>query len=345
MSGDIRVKHLPEDFLVRESTAIRCVSPNDARYRLYLLRKCGYTTFEAVEWIAESVGIPQSEVGYCGLKDEDGVTEQVISVPIGLGDPADRLTAAGGDRWMRFLRYGESAAPLRIGELEGNSFKIVLRNLDPRQGEKGLLAAKKVILYFLNYFDTQRFGVPGGPKVAHLIGAALSDGQWAKARELLASSGSGEAAAAREWTGADADFFAELDGRVTSFFLAAHASQQWNRTLAEQVEKCLPDARRVDVEGIGFTYAREVGDCVSVLAAQPAIPITRYTVRDGVVKERRSVRAAVVQTVIEIDDRRSDEHFPGRMRAELSFFLPSGSYATAAVRQLTTLMSDRDDRT
>ncbi|MFK0174315.1 tRNA pseudouridine(13) synthase TruD [Streptomyces sp. NPDC090306] len=341
MSDGIKVKYVPEDFIVRESAAVRLAPPDSAEHRLYLLRKRGYTTFQAVRWISESLGIPESQVGYCGLKDEDGLTEQVISVPSDADDrmPGAQRTAVDGNRWMRCLPYGESAELLQLGQLEGNSFKIVLRNLERRCVEQGPLAAKKLHFYFLNYFDTQRFGVPGGPKVAHLVGGALLAERWAQARELLASSGSGEATAARDWTGADADFFTHLDGRVTSFFLAAHASHQWNRTLAEQVKKYRSDVREIEVEGVEFTYANGVGDCVGILAALHEIPITRYSMQDGVVRERQSVRASVVQTVVEIADRRPDEHFTGRMQAELSFFLPSGSYATAAVRQLTTLMS------
>lgn len=341
MSDGIRVKYVPEDFIVRESVAVRPAPPDRAEHRLYLLRKRGYTTFEAVRWISESIGIPESQVGYCGLKDEDGLTEQLISVPGDADDcvPGILRVVGDGDRWMRCLPYGESAEPLRIGQLEGNSFKIVLRNVERRHLEQGPLAGKKLHFYFLNYFDTQRFGVPGGPKVAHLVGTALLDEEWARARELLASSGSGEAAAARDWTGADADFFTHLDGRVTSFFLAAHASHQWNRVLSEQVRKHRSDVREIDVEGVEFTYANEFADCVDILAAGHEIPITRYSVHSGVVRERQSVRSSVVQTVVEIGDRKPDEHFPGQMRVELGFFLPSGSYATAAVRQMTTLMS------
>ncbi len=68
------------------------------------------------------------------------------------------------------------------------------------------------------------------------------------------------------------------------------------------------------------------------------IPLTRYTVVDGHPHATTSGRSTVVQTIMTVSDIAADECFPGRQRVTLGFFLPSGCYATAAMRQLIGYM-------
>ncbi|MFH9296746.1 tRNA pseudouridine(13) synthase TruD [Streptomyces sp. NPDC017520] len=329
------VKHVPEDFLVRESVVVRTVREESATHRLVLLRKCGYTTMEAVRGIADALGIPEGSVGYCGLKDEDGVTEQLLSLPIAVpGSAVERLAVDEGECWYCNQHYGFSDAPLRVGQMEGNSFKIVLRGLDHGHAE-GFFGRKKINFMFLNYYDTQRFGVPGGPHRSHHVGAAMIDGRWDDARRILIELGAPESQLAADWTGTSRDFFYRLDERARSFYPAAHASYAWNQELAGLAAVAAGDrALRTTVEGIEFTYVGDPADTARVMAAEYELPIKRQTFGTDAPVSRASVRSTVVQTVIEVSDRANDEYFPGRKRVELTFFLPSGSYATAAIRQL-----------
>ncbi|RSN09173.1 tRNA pseudouridine(13) synthase TruD [Nonomuraea sp. WAC 01424] len=329
------VKHVPEDFLVRECVAVRLVQQEVATHQFWLLRKCGYTTMEAVRGIADELGVPEGSVGYCGLKDEDGVTEQLISIPITIPvDAVKRLEVREGSRWYYVQPYGFGDAALRVGQMEGNSFKIILRNLEGRHLD-GFFARKKINFMFLNYFDTQRFGVPGGPHHSHLVGAAMTNGDWDDARQKLIELNSPESRLAANWSGASRDFFFQLDGRVRSFFPAAYASFMWNNELAGLVDAtAMEGIHRMTVDGIDFTYLDDTSATAGVLSARYELPIKRYSFEDHAVARSASVRATVAQTVIEVAGRADDEYFQGRKRVELSFFLPSGSYATAAVRQL-----------
>jgi tRNA pseudouridine13 synthase len=329
------VKYVPEDFLVRESAAVRLVEEQAATQRYWLLRKRGFTTMETVRRIADALGVTEAEVGYCGLKDEDGVTEQLISAPTAVSDSAaGDLAVREGDRWYSVQHYGFGDTALRVGQLEGNSFKIVLRNLDERHLD-GLFARKKINFMFLNYFDTQRFGVPGGPHRSHLVGAAMLDGRWDEARETLIGMKTPESPLAAEWTGSSRDFFLGLDERIRSFFPAAYSSFMWNNELAALVRETAPESiHPLTVDGIDFVYLTSAAAAAGVLATEYELPVKRYSVGGDSPARPSSVRTTVAQTVIEVDGKSDDEHFPGRKRVELSFFLPSGSYATATIRQL-----------
>ena len=50
----------------------------------FLLEKKGYSTFDAIASLSSYLSIDQAEVGYAGLKDEDGITKQKISIPSNL---------------------------------------------------------------------------------------------------------------------------------------------------------------------------------------------------------------------------------------------------------------------
>lgn len=135
----------------------------------YRLRKCGLSTFEAIKFLANYFYIKSETISYCGLKDEDGVTDQFIAIPYRDGNHEHEETRSfciGENRWLSLLRYGWFEQPLEIGELSGNSFSIRVRNV-PDFIASGLKMGDRVRrVSFINYYDKQRFGVPGGKKYA-----------------------------------------------------------------------------------------------------------------------------------------------------------------------------------
>lgn len=337
------VKHRPADFIVREAMVVRLREPAAASWRYLLMRKCGYTTMEAVRLVAAALGLPGREVTYGGLKDEDAVTEQLIGVPTAADVPSlggegwavpDDTGADDAERWITLHHYGYGPEPLNVGDLEGNAFRLIVRNLDSAAADR-FAAQRKLTALFLNYYDIQRFGVPGGPKRTHLVGSAMLAGRWDEALRELAGLRSPESHSAELWTGPPADFFTALDSRTSAFYLAAHASHRWNADLAAAVERACGSATvPVSVEGVRFSYAPTAQDAAKVLGESVMLPYTKYEfTADGPVA-RASHRTTVVQTTVLAGEPEPDEDFPGRLRVELRFFLPSGSYATAAIRQI-----------
>ncbi|SDT80594.1 tRNA pseudouridine(13) synthase TruD [Actinoplanes derwentensis] len=327
------LKYAPADFVVQESLVVDLID-GDADQHYLLLRKRGYTTMEAIRLVAEHFGLASTDVTYGGLKDEDGITQQVIAVPAGAVTGEGWRLDTDPDRSLEVLPYGAGREELQIGGLEGNAFRIVLRNLDEARAT-ALADARKITLFYLNYYDTQRFGVPAGPKRTHLVGSAILAGDWDQALSELIGLNAPESASAAAWTGRPADFFAGLDWRTTSFYLAADASYQWNETLREVTGKAaLDELFDLTVDGLEYRYVRSTEAAVAVLGTAAALPYSRHTIRDGELVTRISHRSTVVQTTIAVGASEPDDRLPGRYRVHLRFFLPSGSYATAAIRQL-----------
>ena len=130
------------------------------------------TTEQVARALAAAVGVAPRDVGYAGRKDRAGLARQWFSVP-GL-DPA---AAAGlGDPGWRVLEAVRHGHKLRTGQLRGNHFDLVVRELDPA----AVAAAPGRLVGLVregmaNRFGAQRFGDGGGVVRARalLAGAAV----------------------------------------------------------------------------------------------------------------------------------------------------------------------------
>lgn len=145
------IKHKPEDFVVEELAEFTPTEKGGVS--VYELKKKKLDTFEAVRRLAAQAKIPLDRIHYQGLKDRQGVTTQFISVERGRLDPKARIPGI----WLRYL--GRTDAPLRSDSLRGNAFKIVIRDLAPKDVERCHERAARVAAHgLINYFDDQRFG-------------------------------------------------------------------------------------------------------------------------------------------------------------------------------------------
>ncbi|MFJ9378732.1 tRNA pseudouridine(13) synthase TruD [Streptomyces sp. NPDC101455] len=332
------LKAVPEDFVVREVMALPERSAEEPSHTYLNLRKKGFTTFEALALVAQHLGVPADSVSAAGLKDEDGVTEQMISVAADV--PSERLDAFNGNwspgsgRWLTLGRAGRGARPVGIGELLGNAFLLTLRGLDAEQCTRLRAVPRgEACVLFANYYDTQRFGVAGGPKVTHLIGQALINEDPGMALALLRTSGSHEGDLALRHTGGAEEFFAGLDQRVPAFYRTAYSSYLWNHRLARLLEQYAPDVEQVERDGLGYTFPRTPRALLGLLAEQGEMEYDKWRWSDGALLRTVSRRPTVLQTLVGVRKVESDDLFHGMWRCEVTFMLPSGCYATNMVSQ------------
>lgn len=150
----MKLKQVPEDFLVREMDELRL--DDRGEYAIYTLQKRGIGTIEAVGIIAREFKVDRRDIGFGGLKDKWAVTEQAISIRNGprqeLKQPAFTLT---------FL--GMSATPVGRNQFEENEFRITLRDLSEGDRTHLARALHEIRHHGLpNYFDSQRFGSARG---------------------------------------------------------------------------------------------------------------------------------------------------------------------------------------
>jgi tRNA pseudouridine13 synthase len=123
------------------------------------------STFEAVERIRSRYGLRPGAISFCGLKDKQGRTEQLIAV--------DGAEVDCQEPDLRLKPLGRTGRPLSAENTTSNRFSVTVRAVtDEDLQELPRAAAEVNRLGVVNYFDSQRFG-------------SLKHGQGYIAKDLL----------------------------------------------------------------------------------------------------------------------------------------------------------------
>ncbi len=160
-----------KDFQVEEILKQDLISEKPTNILLYLLTKINYTTERAVQQIARSLRrIPRKNIGYAGAKDKNAITKQYISITRVSKEKIDNLDLKD----IKLEPVGFASKQLRLGDLEGNKFRIRLRNLS----ETELISQETFLVP--NYFDEQRFSTKNIE-----LGLAITRGAYKDAINIL----------------------------------------------------------------------------------------------------------------------------------------------------------------
>jgi tRNA pseudouridine13 synthase len=155
------LKQLNEDFIVTE---LPLQLPSGEGEHIWLdIEKNGANTAFVAQQLAEAAGVQERDVGYAGLKDRWAITRQWFSIylPSGKAGETPDLTQLQHPEF-KVLSQSRHVKKLRPGDLQGNRFRIVLREVrgdrDAIEANLKAVAAQGVP----NYFGAQRFGFEGG---------------------------------------------------------------------------------------------------------------------------------------------------------------------------------------
>ena len=152
------LKLLNEDFIVTELPLQR---PSGEGEHIWLeVEKDGANTAFVAQRLAEAAGVQEWDVGYAGLKDRYAVTRQWFSIYLPKGEAPDLTQLQHPE--FKVLSQSRHVKKLRPGDLLGNRFRIVLRDVT---GDRDAIEAnlKAVASHGVpNYFGAQRFGHDGG---------------------------------------------------------------------------------------------------------------------------------------------------------------------------------------
>uniref|UniRef100_A0A2K6MFZ2 Pseudouridylate synthase PUS7L n=1 Tax=Rhinopithecus bieti TaxID=61621 RepID=A0A2K6MFZ2_RHIBE len=148
-------------------------------YTAFTLRKENLEMFEAIGFLAIKLGVIPSDFSYAGLKDKKAITYQAMVVR--------KVTPER----MNVFNIRSVDDSLRLGQLKGNHFDIVIRNLKKQTNDSANLRERIMEAIenvkkkgFVNYYGPQRFGK--GRKVhTDQIGLALLKNEMTKAIKLF----------------------------------------------------------------------------------------------------------------------------------------------------------------
>jgi len=321
-SGRLRV--VAEDFCVTE---IPLLEPDGEGEHVWLwIRKRNENTPWVAEQLARFAAVQPRQVSYAGLKDRHAVTEQWFSVQLPGRDAPD--WEALNTESLTVLRHARHSRKLRRGALQGNRFRITLRDIeadnDDLEKRLTLISAAGVP----NYFGEQRFGRDAGNLQTALQLFANPRRRMARNRRSLALSAArsllfnqvlSRRVHAASWNvpiGGDA---MQLSGSHSYFIAESIDAELLARVHSKDVHPTGPLHGRGETPVQGacrqLEYAVLAGHadwCTGLEAA-------------GLKQDRRALRLMV-----------EDLRWQRTATAELllEFSLPPGAYATCVLREL-----------
>jgi len=324
-----RIKAAPEDFGVEEVPAYL---PQGTGPHLWLrVEKRGRTTRDVARELARTLAVAEREVGYAGMKDRAAVTVQWFSLPVAR-DPDPAGLAGDGYRVLEGSRHQNK---LRLGHARGNRFAVAVRGGD--LGRARACAAALQARGFANFFGPQRFGADGGNAA---VGQAILQGR-------------ADAPEARR---------ALRDRFLRRLCISAWQAELFNRWLAERLadglfdRALLGDVMKKLGSGGLFVCEDEAADGPRVAAFEisPAGPIFGHKLREAAGPSREREERLLAASGMTAADLRSGggeaegTRRPGRLPVAIGleplpdgdgyrarFELPSGSYATVLIGELT----------
>ena len=303
------LKRLNEDFIVTE---LPLQSPAGEGEHLWLeIEKNGANTAFVAQQLAAAAGVPDGHVGYAGLKDRHAITRQWFSIHLPKGETPDLTLLRHPE--FNVLSQRRSLKKLRPGDLQGNRFRIVLRDVigdrDAIEASLKAVASQGVP----NYFGAQRFGHDGGN---------VEQGRAMLSREIRVR-----------------------NPKKKGIYLSAVRSFVFNEVLAQRIQqglwgKTLPgDAMDDAGRPTGPLWGRgRVATTDQAQALENGVAERHATLCDGMEhagldQERRALVASPADMSWE---------WPQADQLVLTFFLRAGTYATSVLGEiLRTAEPDR----
>ncbi|KAK2917611.1 pseudouridylate synthase 7 homolog isoform X2 [Channa argus] len=146
-----------------------------------VLYKENKDTMDAINVLSKFLRLRPNMFSYMGTKDKRAITVQEIAV---LKITAERL--AHLNKCLINLKVGNFCYknhPLKLGELQGNHFTVVIRNISgtDEQVHQALTSLKQT--GFINYYGMQRFGTTAVP--TQQVGRAILRNDWNEVMDLI----------------------------------------------------------------------------------------------------------------------------------------------------------------
>ncbi|ACE62667.1 tRNA pseudouridine synthase D [Actinobacillus pleuropneumoniae serovar 11 str. 56153] len=319
-----RLKAEFADFIVREELGYPL--SGEGEFVAVKIRKTNANTLFVGERLAKFAGISERNMSYAGLKDRHAVTEQWFCLHLaGKETPDFTQFECEGVEVLEVTRHNRK---IRVGSLAGNHFELLLRDVNESEELNQRLNRLQAV-GFPNYFTEQRFGRDG-----HNLTQSL---RWAN----------GE--------------IAVKDRKKRSFYLSAARSEVFNLVVSQRIADHLTQTvlagDYVQLAGSNSFFMveeKEVAETQQRLASGDVLltaPLIGEKSLELTACEQEKAIIAQHSTLVELmkkermaNARRAmlckPQDFSWRFEAEglrLRFFLDSGSYATALVRELIQL--------
>ncbi|KAI6079159.1 Pseudouridylate synthase 7-like protein-like protein [Aix galericulata] len=149
-------------------------------------------TLEAIGILAAELGVLPSDFSYTGIKDKKAITYQPMVVKKVTPERLKEIGSKMEKKGMKIQNIHSASQHLRLGQLKGNHFDIIVRDLKLHSHDSSADLKERIseamenikTKGFVNYYGPQRFG-QGQNVQTDQIGLALLNGKMVEAVKLF----------------------------------------------------------------------------------------------------------------------------------------------------------------
>lgn len=321
----MKIKQIPEDFIVEEVIKLN-LTKKQTNYSIIKLAKKNWESFKVIEALAKALRTKTKFIGFAGNKDKQAITTQYISLYKITKEKIEKIKINN----VKIDFIGYSFYRINLGDLDGNNFKITIRDLNKR-----IYLPENVQLE--NYFDEQRFG---NKQNTHLVGKAIIKRDFKEACKILNLEVKNN-----DLIGA----IRRQQRRLLRFYISSYQSYIWNKALAAEISNKKDIVKSKQLFGeIIFSKIKLKNFKIPIINfdSEENKQIEKILKQEGVTKEDFIIkeipelitggkeRGAFVEVKNIGFKWDKDELNKNKLKLEVSFFLTKGSYATMLVKKL-----------
>lgn len=336
------IKRIPEDFIVREIPNLKL--DENGNFSYFKLIKRDLNTIQAIDLISKKFNIQSKNIKFAGNKDKKAITEQFISIFNLNKTKKNQLIELNSKNTKKFCLenfcieiefIGKGSEPISLGDLKGNEFEIVVRNLNK---DIDLIKLKKVP----NYFGEQRFSKNNAE-----IGKAIIKRDFKKGADLiLKNQGYQEKLISEILKENKNDYInalKKLNKKILLLYIHAYQSYLFN-SIAESYlkNKNINKIKNIKMPLIGFSFdLNEIKDIKLKEIIEKILLKEKLSPRDFIIREmpELSSEGAERDLFMEIEELKigkmqKDELNEKKFKLKINFKLKKGRYATVVVKEL-----------
>ena len=173
-----KLRAFQEDFIVEEQS-IYPPEELDGRFVIARVTSKNWETNLLIREISNRLHVSRKKIEFAGTKDKRAITTQLMSLCAPVEDVTNIMI-----RDVNIENLYTSNKPVKIGSLVGNSFKIVVRNIELEKSV-AFECIQQIISFILcndgfpNFYGVQRFGIIR--PITHVVGKYVVEDDFEKA--------------------------------------------------------------------------------------------------------------------------------------------------------------------
>ncbi|MBR9691348.1 tRNA pseudouridine(13) synthase TruD [Candidatus Woesearchaeota archaeon] len=330
-----KIKQKPEDFIVKEIPWHEL--DENGEYSYFWLTKINYNTIDAIKRIALRLNIPLKKVGFAGTKDKNAITKQTISIKSVEKEKVESIKLKD----IKLEYIGKGKDPISLGDLKGNEFVIVVRNLKTKlsnESEKGLEVPRELRRRIKkrdlipNLFGPQRFSKNNAE-----VGKFLVKRNFQKAIDLINQE---EVKESLEKNPLDLiGALRQLPLKTRKIYIHAYQSLLWNKTVEAYLETGSYKNIKIPIIGFG-TEIENIQDSDLKKIIIDILDKEEISIRDFILPQVKELSSEGTERDLFVKPENleisisEDKLNKNRFKAIISFSLKKGSYATTIIDYL-----------